>query len=34
MFDRAGAHAGERRHDDAIGQIEIAHADWGEERLD
>ncbi len=28
-----GAHAGERRHDDAIRQIEVAHADRGKERL-
>ena len=34
VIDRPSAHAGERRHDDAIGQIQIAHADWGKERLD
>jgi len=34
VIDRPSAHAGERCHDNAIGQIQIAHADWGKERLD
>jgi hypothetical protein len=31
VIDRPGAHARKRRHDDPIGQVEIAHADRGEE---
>src|SRR6202035_2923201 len=34
VIDRPSAHAGERLHDDAIGQIHVAHADLGKERLD
>jgi len=34
VIHRPSAHAGERCHDDAIGQIQIAHAEWGKERLD
>src|SRR5260370_39363231 len=33
VIDRPSAHAGERCHDNAIGQIQFAHADWGKERL-
>src|ERR1700730_8876707 len=33
VIDRPSAHAGERCHDNAIGQIQIAPADWGKERL-
>jgi hypothetical protein len=31
VIDRPGAHARKRRHDDPTGQVEIAHADRGEE---
>jgi hypothetical protein len=34
VIHRPSAHAGERCHDNTIGQIQIAHADWGKERLD
>jgi len=34
VIHRPSAHAGERCHDDAIGQIQIAHTEWGKERLD
>src|SRR5712672_480583 len=34
VIDQLSARAGQRSDDDAIGRIQIAHADWGKERLD
>jgi len=34
VVDRPGAHARQRRHDDPVGQVEIAHADRGEKGLE